>query len=61
MKTMKIVSDGTARNTKIITAAGEELMNVTSIHWYLDAKTGMARVKMEFDNIQVELVGEVHQ
>ena len=57
---IKIVSDGTDLGTKVLDEDGNclDLENMTKIEWSIDNESMVAKVKIEFVLVPVELVGE---
>ena len=59
---IKIISDGTSYNTKVINAeTGEPITGITYLHWTCDASEGIAKVFMEVIDVVVELVGNTEE
>lgn len=55
---IKIVSDGTARETRVVNAeTGEEVENVTRVAWNCTAPE-RARATVEFVGVPIEAIGE---
>ena len=54
---LKIISDGTSLGTKIVNSdTGEEVEEITSIHWEITAGEG-SRATIQFDRIQCDVDG----
>lgn len=59
---IKIVSDGSACNTKVVNAeTGELITGVIHIHWTCDASEVIAKVFMEIADVAVDLVGNTEE
>jgi len=58
---IKIVSDGTVHNTKVIDLeTGKEVQGITQIKWYCDATTGETVAELQFWNVPVEIQQELY-
>ncbi len=56
---LKIISEGTGRNTKIVSVeTGEVIEGVTEVTWHCRYDS-LADVTMKFINIPVEVMGEL--
>ncbi len=59
---VKIISDGTARGTRVVNAdTGEAIGGVVGIHWHLTVKGVIADVTLDLLKVPVELKGEVKE
>ena len=56
---IKIVSDGTSLNTRVVTETGEEIEGVLSIEWSVSLATHISTAKIEFINVGAEIGGEL--
>jgi len=57
MKIAHVISDGTPRGTTVLDDQGNELTNIKSIEWKLEAMDSLATVKIEFGMVNVSLKG----
>ena len=56
---IRIVSDGTTRNSKIINTETDEVIdNVEMAQILLDAKTGLVVAVLKFCNVELNIVAE---
>lgn len=53
---LKIVSDGTAEGTRLVSLDGRRVQDVRSIKWEINAERG-ARATVELEHVPVEIVG----
>lgn len=59
MNRVKIISDGTSYGTKITDMEGKTIIGISSLTWSVEAGDGLARAVVVFDNVEVDVVGEV--
>lgn len=59
MNRVKIISDGTSYGTKITDMEGKTIIGISSLTWSVEAGGGLARAVVVFDNVEVDVVGEV--
>jgi len=53
---LKIVSDGTPQGTRVLTHQGEEVSNVTLVHWTCSSEGTTCLI--ELHGVETQLVGE---
>lgn len=54
---LKIISDGTAKGTWVVSLDGKPIEDITSVTWSISGN-GESRATVELTNVPVELVGE---
>lgn len=57
MRVLKIVSDGTPQNTRVLTTTGEAIDGITAITWHLNARTGRATATLTCEDVEIDADG----
>lgn len=55
---LRVVSDGSARGTRVESESGDAVERVQAVEWRCDVKSGLARVRLELAGVKVEVTGE---
>lgn len=56
---LKIISDGTAKGTRVVDAAsGESVDGVVAITWVINARDGLAACSLTLFNTPIEVVAD---